>query len=373
MVELKNMKYGEFERICDLIKKKLEWYEENFRGLENTYLTLSDGKRLKIAFPRKSIAHLLGIDTEYLKSTNLFSESSSYELLNRVVQEHFIVNKKVNEGLLTYRSFINEYIYEKLDMFDDNTKIDFNSIEFICKFEKSRCTYSEGQVNIEYFIGQKIDEYTIALLGIAGDGNVYFPVTSQIIDKTTDKGMEILEKYLSNQVLLLPITLRVDLNRNGYYTGGKLQKDNSLEMRDKLLSLKEYATIYNCTIDVSSALDFELKKDQGILNAIVKITNALERNDKIDLNLLGKVPKEIIGLVDRLNGLSLSPDGSAELVLSLQEEVRKITNNSNLLSMDNKTLKEERDRLREENSKLQEENDSLNETLEGVKKLVLKK
>ena len=142
MVDLRNIKYGDFERICDFIKETLAWYEKISRGLDNTYLTLSNDKRLKIAFPRKSVAHLLGIDTEYLKSTNLFLESTSYDLLNRIIQDSFYVNKKVNEGLLNYKSFLSEYIYEKLDMFDENTKIDFNLIEFICKFEKSRCNFS---------------------------------------------------------------------------------------------------------------------------------------------------------------------------------------------------------------------------------------
>ena len=240
--------------------------------------------------------------------------------------EAYSISKKVNEGLINYSSFISDYIDEKLEIFDDNISIDWDSIKFICKFDKSRCHEFAGQIDMDYFIGRKMDEYTLLLLGIKKSGDIYCPVTSQLVDMTSDRGKGVLNKYLRNQVLLLPNSLKID-DGIGFYKRGKVLHDkNDKEIQDKLHNLYELAMQYNCTIDVSDMLDFQLTKINGVYEALTKMTYCLENGTKIDTSELGKVPHQILGLVSRLNNLTnLTPDKSAELIKVLQEDVKTLT------------------------------------------------
>jgi len=366
MVDLNNIKYGEIEKIFGEITDKIRWYESCFRYNNNTFLKLSNGNVMNVRFPKKSIAHLLGINTTYLKNTNLFGDLDGYELLKYIVNNPYYVSQKVNAGYLNYRSFISEYVYEKLEVFVDNTRVNFNSIEFICNFDKARCNTLDGQINVEYFIGQKIEENIIALLGFVKDSGSdnFVPVTSQIIDVTTKFGENILDKYLRNQTLLMPIFLRADIARSNNIIDSYSVREKPLEIKSRLSNLRsDYAEKYDCIIDVGLAYDFELKKELDIYNSLDRIIELIEKNDKIDISLLGRVPKQILDLVKKLNTLSLAPDDNADLVLELRESLNKVNRENERLILENKSLIAEKNGLKEENISLKTENDNLNECI----------
>ena len=225
---------------------------------------------------------------------------------------------------------------------------------------------------MDYFIGRKMDEYTLLLLGIKKSGDIYCPVTSQLVDMTSDRGKGVLNKYLENQVLLLPNSLRVDETQTFYKRGQIFHDKNDNEMQDRLRALNEIAQQYNCTVDVSGMFDFELTKINGIYEALSKITFCLENGIKIDTNELGKVPRQILDLVRRLNNLTnLTPDKSAELIKVLQEEVKTLTMKNTELQISNEELSSSNQVLQEENGILQAKNNELANTIAGVRKLVI--
>lgn len=63
-------------------------------------------------FTHNTIAHLLGIDTEYLKSTGQFTKDS-YDILKLICNDSYRLYNMVNQGHLTYESFISDYAQEK--------------------------------------------------------------------------------------------------------------------------------------------------------------------------------------------------------------------------------------------------------------------
>ncbi len=372
MIDTKKMQYADFERLCQEIEIKAKKFEEkNFSG-NKFFLSLSNGEKLKIIFTKSSVAHLLGVNTEYLKCSNLVKCNFSFDILMELVAESFSISKKVNSGILNYSSFISNYIDEKIEIFEENISINWDSIEFICKFDKSRCHEFDGQVSIDYFIGRKIDEYTLLLLGVKKSNDMYYPVTSQLIDLISERGQNVLNKYLRNQVLLLPNSLKIDSDADFFRRGKVYHDKNDKEIQDKLHSLYELAMQYDCIIDVSDMFDFELTKINSVYEALSKITYCLENGAKIDTSELGKVPHQILGLVSRLNNLTtLTPDKSADLIKILQDEVKRLTVQNTELQVSNEELIGSNQALQNENKILQEKNNEQANTIANVRKLVL--
>lgn len=372
MIDTKKMKYADFERICQEVEERVKKFEDSKFNNKKFFLSLSNGEQVKIIFTKASVSHLLGINTEYLKSSRIVKSNVSYDILLELATEAYSISKKVNGGLINYSSFISNYIDEKLEIFDDNISIDWDSIKFICKFDKSRCHEFAGQIDMDYFIGRKMDEYTLLLLGIKKSGDIYCPVTSQLVDMTSDRGKGILNKYLENQVLLLPNSLRVDETQTFYKRGQIFHDKNDKEIQDKLHNLYELAMQYNCTIDVSDMLDFQLTKINGVYEALTKMTYCLENGTKIDTSELGKVPHPILGLVSRLNNLTnLTPDKSAELIKVLQEEVKMLKMKNTELKISNEKLSSSIQALQEENGTLQAANNEQGKIITAVRNLVM--
>ena len=66
---------SEFENLVEKIKTCLDWYRKRNFDDKVYKLYLANGERINVIFPKQTIAHLLGIKTEYLKSTKLLKYS----------------------------------------------------------------------------------------------------------------------------------------------------------------------------------------------------------------------------------------------------------------------------------------------------------
>ena len=83
------VKKFELDDLINAIKEKIEYYERFQMYDETNYLKLANGDGIRIKVPNKSVPHLLGIDTNYLISTGLYRETSSYEILKKMCDEIF--------------------------------------------------------------------------------------------------------------------------------------------------------------------------------------------------------------------------------------------------------------------------------------------
>lgn len=210
MIELNNMKYGEFLQLLEEINELLVWYERKPYGKNNHTIYLSNGEIINYCVNKQNIAHLLGINTEYLKCSNLFSETNSFELLKRLCNDGYGVYKKVNNGLLKYQNFLSKYIDDKLNIFKSNCELDFRTIEFICKYD-SKKSYTTGydKKDIDYLIVSRMKDGKLRLLGLKKDNNNYAAITSQLIDEKEEFGQKVLASFIESQTLLLPESIKV--------------------------------------------------------------------------------------------------------------------------------------------------------------------
>ena len=94
----------EFDELIGKVNECIKWhYRRNFE--DKVYnLLLDNGEELRIVFSNSSIAHLLGVDTEYLKTTGLF-KGNSYDILKSICNDSYRLYNMVRGGYLNFDNF----------------------------------------------------------------------------------------------------------------------------------------------------------------------------------------------------------------------------------------------------------------------------
>ena len=247
MRQVKNR--GDYEELAEKIKKCLEWYER--RDFDNTIynLALADGKRLEISFGKNHIAHLLGIDTEYLKSTGLY-KGSSYSILKEIINNPYQLCNLVAKGHLKYSSFISDFAFEKADSFYTTCGIeDFNKIQFVVNYNMEN-SYATGYDRLEgdYYILYN-NEGKEFFVGLKKDGRYYVPITNRPITSNGESQTKFLHQLLEKQIITMPIySSRYYLND---YTESKKYYTLYRDKAKKFSILSHYSGEYGAIIDVS--------------------------------------------------------------------------------------------------------------------------
>lgn len=220
---------SEFENLVEKIKTCLDWYRKRNFDDKVYKLYLANGERINVIFPKQTIAHLLGIKTEYLKSTKLLKGKSSYEILEEICADPYKICKLVSDGHLTYSSFISPYADDKADNFMNNCGInDINSIEFICSYIKEY-SFITGKQQLEgdyYICYGKTDG--LLILGLKKEGIYYQPMTNRIIDLNDKESKEFLGQLLTNQHIT---TLSTIMLGNEYGESKKIFYNNEEKIK----------------------------------------------------------------------------------------------------------------------------------------------
>ena len=89
-----------FEYLMELIANNVETYNRNSRYKDKFSLTFANGDNIKIYVPNSSVPHLLGINTNYLMSSGLYREKSSYELLNKMCEDRYRLYRYINDNII---------------------------------------------------------------------------------------------------------------------------------------------------------------------------------------------------------------------------------------------------------------------------------
>ena len=155
------MNYSKYKlsELFDKIDKLLQSYFEkeddyNFYEKDNfehktdlskkSYLMfLSNGDRIRVKIPKTSIPHLLGINTEYLKSTGLYKGMNSYEIMLDFIKNSNEAFQKHESGIINLDKILSPYINKKLDSLIENLNINTNCCEMICKYDRGKTYHSD--------------------------------------------------------------------------------------------------------------------------------------------------------------------------------------------------------------------------------------
>lgn len=368
---------SELESRLSQISDKIDYYDYERVYLRKYILMLANGDKLKINFPQSSVAHMLGVNTNYLSSTGLFDSKNSYELLKEMCDNEYRIYNSIKNGIISENQLFSQHIDKKISSFVANLKINIYNLEFACKYEKER-TFNNGNdsYDFDYALVKQNEDREIFMLGLVQNPNgVYVPMTNQYFANQQDADSKFQQILKDQSITLATGVQALDFDSFHLTAPAKYSKTSNLE---------EYARKYGAIVDVSSDYKWILSKfKEGLIQggqvnvehaAIISscMLNAkfispedfeLDDFSKLNPNLV----KIIMGYNDFLSNNALGNNSeNRESYSSLHNEVIELRKLKKELTSSNNELTESNIQLTDKNVELEEQ---LGKYKEKIKKI----
>lgn len=347
----------EYDELIENIRECLEWHSRrNFNDISYN-LVMDNGEKIRIVFNNNSIAHLLGIDTEYLKTTGMFNDNS-YEILKQVCNNSYRLYNMINQGHLKYDSFISDYASEKVQGFRKICGIDLYNVEFICKYDKSK-SYNTGNTEqtADYYIAYRSED-GLFVVGLKRNGMYYYPMTNRYLDLENEKDIEFLKAILNNQHITMPRLTNIYYFNNG--TNSKPMYVDYLKKSSMLRTLSGYKRKYGAEVDILDGYQTVNEKllrifsnNDSSTQIYEKIFERISKKCIIDINELeievgGMLSETIVTYINMYNN-SINENIDA----ALDEHTKNIVTERNKLSEEKQQHLKELEELRNQLIKAQ--------------------
>ena len=370
------MQMTKFEYLMELIANNVETYNRNSRYKDKFSLTFANGDNIKIYVPNSSVPHLLGINTNYLMSSGLYREKSSYELLNKMREDRYRLYRYINDNIIDEKQLFSEHIEKKNSAFVQNLKINIFNMIFACPYDSSR-SYTTGKetYKFDYILVNKpaYEEKGIFMLGLAANidkvnkSKIYVPMSNQYFE-SIEEAEERFGLIFNNQKLTIPtmLTSTSTNNTSKFFLHG----DQKLA---KARETQQIADKCFATLDVSEDYRWLLKKYYDSMNSggyvqkdyATIITNCITTGKIItpqmfDLQSFAGVNEFLLGIINAHNDFISHDstvainDPSVPTYTDLKKEVEELTTTRDALISANKELVSTNDILAKENKDLEE-------------------
>ena len=141
---------AEFDNYIGQIENCINFYKTFDKRKFTNQIQLSDGTNLSFTILEKHLAHLLGVNTEFLKSSNLCHGNNSYQILTDLIANSYSVFNKLKQGTgkIPKTQIFSSQIDRKLEIFKENILINFFSLMAVTEFDSEKI-YMSG---IEVFL-----------------------------------------------------------------------------------------------------------------------------------------------------------------------------------------------------------------------------
>lgn len=383
------MQMTKFEYLMELIANNVETYNRNSRYKDKFSLTFANGDNIKIYVPNSSVPHLLGVNTNYLMSSGLYREKSSYELLNKMCEDRYI-----NDNIIDEKQLFSEHIEKKNSAFIQNLKINIFNMIFACPYDSSR-SYTTGKetYKFDYILVNKpaYEEKGIFMLGLAANidkvnkSKIYVPMSNQYFE-SIEEAEERFGLIFNNQKLTIPtmLTSTSTNNTSKFFLHG----DQKLA---KARETQQIADKCFATLDVSEDYRWLLKKYYDSMNSggyvqkdyATIITNCITTGKIItpqmfDLQSFAGVNEFLLGIINAHNDFISHDstvainDPSVPTYTDLKKEVEELTTTRDALISANKELVSTNDILAKENEGLKKEVSNNEATINDAIKVLTK-
>lgn len=376
------IKRFEFEDTINQMSDFIAYYKKYEIFKETNLVTLADGRKMKITFPKRVIAHLLGVDTNYLMGTGLFNEKKSFELLEHMCGDSYKIYTSMVNGYLSYEQLFSPYLDKKLEGIKDALRVNLFNNCFVCFYDKEKAWYNTIDGTNYTFDCALVTqtEKGIFMLGLVYDETVnsYVPKSNQYFS-TMEEFLEEASK-LKDQEFTFPthlITMK-DNNSRKFYLNPKHKE----ERMNWLMNITQM--IGDVSINVSKDYLFALDKaitgyeNGGSLNTEMAemIADCIKNRKFISPDLFdGKfenLSSSLMYIITAHNN-SLSTSISNDNKNANPEAVRhyaEVVEKNDALSKANDELTTENTNLREENEILKEGNRALIENLAKYREIL---
>ena len=388
------MQMTKFEYLMELIANNVETYNRNSRYKDKFSLTFANGDNIKIYVPNSSVPHLLGINTNYLMSSGLYREKSSYELLNKMCEDRYRLYRYINDNIIDEKQLFSEHIEKKNSAFVQNLKINIFNMIFACPYDSSR-SYTTGKetYKFDYILVNKpaYEEKGIFMLGLAANidkfdkSKIYVPMSNQYFE-SIEEAEERFGLIFNNQKLTIPtmLTSTSTNNTSKFFLHG----DQKLA---KARETQQIADKCFATLDVSEDYRWLLKKYYDSMNSggyvqkdyATIITNCITTGKIItpqmfDLQSFAGVNEFLLGIINAHNDF-ISHDSTVAIndptvptYTDLKKEVEELTTARDALISANKELVSTNDILAKENEGLKKEVSNNEATINDAIKVLTK-
>lgn len=388
------MQMTKFEYLMELIANNVETYNRNSRYKDKFSLTFANGDNIKIYVPNSSVPHLLGINTNYLMSSGLYREKSSYELLNKMCEDRYRLYRYINDNIIDEKQLFSEHIEKKNSAFVQNLKINIFNMIFACPYDSSR-SYTTGKetYKFDYILVNKpaYEEKGIFMLGLAANidkvnkSKIYVPMSNQYFE-SIEEAEERFGLIFNNQKLTIPtmLTSTSTNNTSKFFLHG----DQKLA---KARETQQIADKCFATLDVSEDYRWLLKKYYDSMNSggyvqkdyATIITNCITTGKIItpqmfDLQSFAGVNEFLLGIINAHNDFISHDstvainDPSVPTYTDLKKEVEELTTTRDALISANKELVSTNDILAKENEGLKKEVSDNEATINDAIKVLTK-
>lgn len=364
-----------FNKLLDRLRLAVNSYDYSNCKFTRFSLFFANGDRILYSIPEQSIAHLLGVKTDYLSSTScLHSKSnSSIDVLRALCdpENAYSIYKNISDGILDFDKMFSKYIYQKIDDFESNIKPYINNFEFVCKVDRNKVHYNGvDYMDVSYFICTK-DKQTnkFSLIGIVDNGGYYVPRTIMVFDSIDDlKANKSLFEVLNGQEITYCYKIFINSFDGNYSNKVFLNPEGK---RDKVQSLVYYRKIFNMSMSIEYDYSFVLGQVINQYNYIKSIVEYMKTGQIIDVSdmteIYGSIPSMLLEIINSYNNaLCGCNNGSYDAGVAFSD-----------LSKRNMELEEETSSLKEESKNLQDrflalslENEQLHEELDSYKSCV---
>lgn len=370
------MQMTKFEYLMELIANNVETYNRNSRYKDKFSLTFANGDNIKIYVPNSSVPHLLGINTNYLMSSGLYREKSSYELLNKMCEDRYRLYRYINDNIIDEKQLFSEHIEKKNSAFMQNLKINIFNMIFACPYDSSR-SYTTGKetYKFDYILVNKpaYEEKGIFMLGLAANidkvnkSKIYVPMSNQYFE-SIEEAEERFGLIFNNQKLTIPtmLTSTSTNNTSKFFLHG----DQKLA---KARETQQIADKCFATLDVSEDYRWLLKKYYDSMNSggyvqkdyATIITDCITTGKIItpqmfDLQSFAGVNEFLLGIINAHNDFISHDstvainDPSVPTYTDLKKEVEELKTAKEALISANEELVSTNETLVQENKDLEE-------------------
>ena len=368
-------------KIADCVDHFINKETEYIRYILHT----ASGNQYKINYNRGSLPHLLGVNTNYLRSTRLY-EGSSYQILEEVLDNSNFLYQQMKNGHIKKENVFSEHIDTKLSSFEDICSVNIFDIEFIVEYDSKR-SYTTGETKLDgdlYIAYRKKtnESGTINVIGYRqNEDGLYYPMTNLEYTEHTKEARDFFKRLLTNQ----KVTIASNLKRN------YLNKDNKVISKDfyyptdirktKTKILKRYEENYDCIIDVSRDYIYQtesisnLKSDKALIYDVLdNISESIHAGKEIDLESFKKryqgLANSIVNLINTYNEALTHPKNNTEKYNDLKQQIvetqKSMTQKDTLI----KKLEDKTKSLVEENKNIKQENQELKDKQDQVRKIL---
>lgn len=240
------MSYEKYEKLCILLKKCLEYYEQLRTKDFTFYYNIASGDNLLFKINENRIAHLLGVNTDLIKIANPLLETkkmSSFELLRYMLNDYYRFYGYFIKKNIAFNLLFSPMIEEKIKVFETNIRYGLLAVAATIKIDKSKNWQDDlpEAIDVDYLIIKEMeDDY--AVLGLRKDKDAhYIPVSNMCWNKNNlDQYM----KYLQKQECSFPTKLFIkEINKKMWL--------NAEEKKLRLRLLKQWSNQFDMSIVVS--------------------------------------------------------------------------------------------------------------------------